>query len=144
MTQELIQGLQRALDHAFDGARDGLRGAAAGVTLDMRSSPAHGDQTGASHANYNARVVGRGEDGSQQLGVARAAATALNPGEVGPTQSVSIAGVVGVIMDSQMEYSPKLETEAAGEKSVIGPTVASSGQRFTQAAARGSKKAWGG
>lgn len=132
------------MDAAFDGAKTGLAGAAAGVTLEMHNSPAHSDQTGASHANYNARAVGRGEDGSQQLAVARAAASALNPSEVGPTQTVTINGVVGVIIDSQMNYSPELEQDNAGEKAVVGPTTAASGSRFTEAAASGSRRAWGG
>jgi hypothetical protein len=142
MTKELIQGLHRAMAARDKGALEGLAAVAAGVTLDMRNDPAHGDQTGASHANYQARAVGVGEDGSALLSVARAAASALNPGEVGPTSSVRMDGIVGVIMDSQLNYSPALETEDASEKAVITPTLRASGTRFTQGAARGMKKAW--
>lgn len=144
MTQELIKGLQKAMDAHERGLLSGLRGAAAGVTLDMRSDPAHGDQTGASHANYQARAVGKSEDGGSLLSVARAAASALNPTEVGAVSSVSIDGIAGVIMDSQLNYSPDLEQENAGQKAVIGPTLRASGTRFTRAAAAGARKAWGG
>jgi hypothetical protein len=144
MTKELIQGLKRAFDARDQGALDGLKAAAAGVTLDMRNDPAHGDQTGASHANYQARAVGKGEDGGGLLSVARAAASALNPGEVGPTSSVQIDGIAGVIVDSQMVYAPKLAVENAGEKDVITPTLRANGTRFTAGAARGMKRAWGG
>jgi hypothetical protein len=144
MTTELIAGLKRAHAAHERGAVEGLKAVAAGVTLDMRNDPAHGDQTGASHANYQARAVGEGEDGGALLSVARAAASALNPGEVGPTSQVRIDGIAGVILDSQLNYSPDLEQENAGEKAVIGPTLRASGTRFTAGAARGMKKAWGG
>lgn len=142
MTTELIAGLNQSQNVALDGALAGLKGAAAGVTLDMRDSPAHGDQTGASHANYSARAVGRGENGAQLLGVARAAASALNPGHVGPGSEVAIDGV-GIILDDQMDYSPDREQARAGEKAVLTPAVRASGQRFTQAAASGMKRALG-
>ena len=73
MTTELIQGLARAFAARDRGALDGLKAVAAGITLDMRDDPAHGDVTGASHANYQARAIGSGEDGSALLNVARAA-----------------------------------------------------------------------
>lgn len=139
----LIAGVTRMHERALDGARDGLAQEAATVTRSMQTSPAHGDATGASHANYNARVVGRGDDGGATLAQARAAAAALNPGQVGPVSTVAIDGAVGVILDSQMDYSSLLETENAGQKAVIGPAVGASGARFTQAAADGMKRALG-
>lgn len=144
MTTELIAGLNRAMVARDRGALEGLQATAAGVTLDMRNDPAHGDVTGASHANYSARAVGVGEDGGALLSVARAAAAALNPSEVGPTSSVRIDGIAGVILDSQLNYSPDLEQENAGQKAVITPTLRASGTRFTAGAARRMKKAWGG
>lgn len=143
MTQ-LIQGVMRAHEKALDGALTGLQAAAAGITLDMRSDPSHGDQTGASHASYSARAVGRGEDGSALLAVARAAASAFNPAHVAPVERVTINGELGVIFDDPMDYGPDRETANAGAKAVEGPTVGASGGRLTQAAAAGSRRALGG
>ena len=142
MTRELIAGLQKAMTARDRGALEGLKAVAAGITLDMRDDPAHGDVTGASHANYQARAVGAGEDGSALLSVARAAASALNPSEVGPTQNVRVDGIAGVILDSQLTYSPNLEQDDAGLKAVITPTLRASGARLTRGAAAGMKKAW--
>src|SRR6185369_4712028 len=108
---QLIQGVSRSQNTALDAHLNGLRGAAAGVTLDMRNDPAHGDRTGGAHASYSARAVGRGEDGSTVLAAARAAGQALNPSGLGATASVSIPAELGVIIDSPMDYSPQLETE---------------------------------
>lgn len=143
MTQELITGLQRALDRAFDGARDGLKPEATAVAQQMRTNHPHGNVTGATEAGYGARVVGRGETGGSEFNAEVSAAETLNPGHVA-TGSVQVGGIVGVIIDSKTDYQVYLETEHAGRDAVLGPTVASSGQRFTQAAARGAKKAWGG
>jgi hypothetical protein len=139
----LLQGLERMKARALDGALAGLKGAAAGVTLDMRSDPAHGDVTGATHANYTAFAVGRGADGSAEMAHAVAAVAALNPGHVA-TNSVTINAELGVIVTSVTDYQEKLETENAGQKAVLTPTIAASGTRFTQAAASGSKRALGG
>lgn len=139
----LIAGLDRTLARALDGAARGLAGAAAGVTLDMRDSLAHGDQTGATHAAYTAYAVGwGGRDGAQELGRSVQAVQQLNPGHVA-TASVRVDGI-GVIITAPTDYQSKLETESAGLKAVLGPTIAASGQRFTQAAASGSKRALGG
>jgi len=143
VTTELIAGLKRAVNVALDGARDGLKGAAAGVTLDMRQTRAHGDVTSATRANYTAYVVGRGADGSTELGRAVASVQTLNPGHVA-TGSITINGELGVIITSATDYQEKLEVENAGAKAVLGPTTAASGTRFTRAAASGSKRAWGG
>lgn len=143
MTTELIAGVMRALATGLDGALDGLDDAAARITDEMQHSPAHGDATGASHANYSARAVGRGQSGSAALAAARSAAEALNAAEVGPAAPVSIDAELGVILDSQMTYSVDLETENAGDKAVIGPALGASGAQLTQAAAQGSKRALG-
>lgn len=138
--KELIAGLDRMRNAALDGARDGMKGPAAGVTFDMRDSPAHGDQTGASHANYAAYVVGRGETGALAVAASITAVETLNPGHVARGH-VSIETELGVVITSFTDYQDKLETENAGAKAVLTPTVAQSGARFTRAAANGSKKA---
>ena len=140
---QLINGVRGLLPAALDGALVGLKGAAAGVTFEMRQTVAHGDQTGATRANYTAYAVGRGADGSQELGRAVAAVEALNPGH-SETGSVTINGELGVVVTSATDYQDKLETENAGQKAVLGPTIAASGERFTRAAASGSKRVLGG
>jgi len=143
MTQELIAGLNRAMNVAFDGARDGLKPEAAAVTDEMRANHPHGNVTGATEAGYGARVVGRGETGASAFAAEVSAAESLNPGHTA-TGTVSIAGIVGVIIDSKTDYQIYLETERAGENAVLTPTLRASGTRFTQGAARGAKQAWGG
>lgn len=135
-----LRGLDRFRTTALDGARDGLAGSAAGITLEMRQTDAHGDQTGASKANYTAYVVGRGADGSTELARSRAAAAAFNPDHVGPTSTVEVDGL-GVIMTDNMDYAEDRETANAGEKAVLGPTIEASGERLTRAAAEGSRRA---
>jgi hypothetical protein len=48
---------------------------------------------------------------------------------------------LAVVVTSFTDYQELLETENAGQRAVLGPTVATSGARFTRAAASGSKKA---
>lgn len=141
--ESLIANLTKLRDVALDGAKRGLEGSAAGITLDMRNDPAHGDQTGATHANYTAYAVGRGADGSAELSHAVAAVGALNPGHIA-TASVDISAELGVILTSATDYQYKLETENAGEKAVLGPTIGVSALRLTQAAAAESKRVLGG
>ena len=136
----LLDGLDRIKRVSLQGHLDGLKGAAAGVTLDMRQSPAHGDVTGASHANYTAYAVGLGETGSQYVARGVAAVEALNPGH-SATAPVSIGAPLGAIVTSFTDYQDKLETENAGQKAVLTPTMQASGTRFTQAAAAASKRA---
>ena len=135
----LLDGLDRLKRVSLQGHLDGLKGAAAGVTLDMRQSPAHGDVTGASHANYAAYAVGLGETGTTEFNRAVRAVETLNPGH-SARSSVAVKGI-GVVITSATDYQDKLETENAGQKAVLTPTVQASGTRFTQAAASGSKRA---
>jgi len=138
-TVELQAGLDRMKDVALHGALAGLQASAAGVTLDMRNTTAHGDVTGATRANYTAYAVGMGETGGDIAAHSISAVEALNPGHVA-TSTVAVDGL-GVIVTSFTDYQKELETENAGEKAVLGPTIAASGQRFTQGAARGSREA---
>jgi len=135
----LLRGLDRFAAVALDGARDGLGGAAAGLTFEMRSTSAHGDATGATRANYTAYVVGRGADGSAERARAIQAVEFFNPGHVAQS-SVHVPGL-GVVVTSFTDYQVELETENAGEKAVLGPTIEASGDRLTAAAAAGSKRA---
>lgn len=140
--QDLIRGLDRLHDVALDGAARGLDDAAADITEEMQQTRAHGDVTGATRASYSARRVGRGSSGAAQHAASVAAAASLNPGHVA-SASVSVAGL-GVLIDSATDYQEDLETENAGEKAVLGPTLAAEHPNLTRAAAAGSKKALGG
>lgn len=140
MTRELIAGLEKMRKAALEGAKQGLKGAAGSLKTEMRTSPVHGDVTGASHANYTAYVVGGGETGSSEIAESISAVESLNPGH-SDTSTVSIQGELGVVITSFTDYQIYLETENAGARAVIGPATAASGSRFTQAAASGMKRA---
>jgi hypothetical protein len=144
LTQELIQGLQRAHERALQGGLEGLQTLAPTLRQELRNGQGHGDDTGAAHASYDARAVGPGADGGSELAQARAAAAALNPSQVGAVESVVIDGVMGMIADSPMEYSVYLETERAGQFQELTPVVTSMGPRCTAAVASGMKRAMGG
>jgi hypothetical protein len=139
---DLIRGLDRMRDVALDGAAQGLDPEADRITGEMQQSPAHGDVTGATHASYNARRVGRGATGAAAHAAAVAAVEGLNPGHAA-SAGVTVAGI-GVIIDSATDYQERLETENAGDKAVLGPTIGAEGLSLTAAAAAGSKKALGG
>jgi hypothetical protein len=139
---DLIDGLTRFQGRALDGAAAGLDEGAGRVTGDMRQTSAHGDVTGATRASYNARRVGRGETGAAQHAASVAAVEGHNPGHVG-SESIAITTDLGVIVDSATDYQDQLETQQAGEKAVLGPTIAAAGSGLTAAAAAGSRKALG-
>lgn len=138
----LIRNLDRMRDVALGGVAQGLDTQTDRITADMHQTHAHGDATGATRASYSARRVGQGETGATAHAASVAAAASLNPGHVA-SASVTIDGI-GVIIDSATDYQEELETENAGEKAVLGPTLAAAHLELTQAAAAGSKKALGG
>ena len=131
--KELVQGLKAWRDKSLDAGAERMTGPAARVTQEMRLSRAHGDQTGASHSNYTAYVVGRGRTGAAELAAARGAALALNPAHVAPVEQVEIGGELGVILTDNMDYAEARETENAGQKAVLGPTLEAEALTFTQA-----------
>lgn len=140
--QNLVQGLQRFHDLSLDGMAAGLDTDAERITDAMQATSAHGDQTGATRANYNARRVGRGQTGAAAHAASVAAVEGLNPGHAA-SAPVSVEGI-GVIIDSATDYQEKLETENAGDRAVLGPTITAESLALTAAAAAGSKKALGG
>ena len=136
----LLDGLDRIKRVSLQGHLDGLKGAAAGVTLDMRQTSAHGDVTSATRASYSSYAVGLGETGSQYVARGVASVEAFNPGH-SATAPVTIGTPLGAIVTSFTDYQNKLELENAGAKAVLGPTIQVSGTRFTRAAAAASKRA---
>ena len=128
---------------AKEGGFAALKGVAAGATLELRQTEAHGDQTGATRAGYSVRAVGMGETGAAELARAQAAAAVYNPEHVGSGGMVEIDGFAGLIIDDQMDYAQDRETANAGEKATIGPMVATIGPRAIRAFAEGSRRALG-
>ena len=133
------RGLIEYERRTFDGAAEGLDRQAEAVTRRMRATTAHGDQTGATRTSYNARRVGRGETGAGVVQSLRAVVNLLNAGHAANGR-VTITGPLGVIVDSQTDYQSKLETERAGARAVIGPTIQAEAQGFTRAAAEGARR----
>jgi hypothetical protein len=104
----------------------------------MRSTLAHGDQTGATRAGYRAYAVGPGRTGSAELLGAVAAVDALNPGHAAVSHGSMGAHSLGVIFTCPTDYQQKLETERAGLKAVLGPTLDAFRDELTARAAKGA------
>lgn len=136
----LIQALPRFRGVALDGFARGLDTECPEIRAELQRTTAHGDQTGATRAGYNAFRVGRGETGAAILGAAVSAAEALNPGET-QTSSVEVSTELGAIISDAMRYGPDRETRNAGQKASIGPLVGVFGISLTAAGAAGSKQA---
>lgn len=138
-TDSLIRALQKLPDRQLDGMARGLDQACERITGQMRSTQAHGDDTGATRISYSARRVGRGETGAATVAALRSAANLLNPGMTADG-SVTIDAPLGVIMDAQTTYQRYLETEHAGARAVLAPTLQQEARNLTQAAAEGAKR----
>jgi hypothetical protein len=131
-----LDDLQAASDR---GGVAGLQAERGRVIDTMRSSDAHGVQTGATKASYQVAVVGAGQDGSGEAAESFAAVAELNPGHVGRS-SIEVEGVA-VFLYSGTNYQDKLETEG---KAVLEPTLQSEKDALTAAYARGSRRTLGG
>jgi hypothetical protein len=134
-----LRGLDALKDASDRGGVAGLQAERGRVIDAMRSSDAHGTQTGATKASYQVAVVGAGLDGGAEAAEAFAAVAELNPGHVGRS-SVDVEGV-GVLLYSGTNYQDKLETEG---KAVLEPTLQSENDALTAAYARGSRRVLGG
>lgn len=139
----LITGQSKLHTTMLDGARDGLSDGCGPIEAAMRKDPAHGDVTKATHAAYVAFVVGHGETGADAMHESIAEVERLNPGHVA-TSSVTVESALGVIYTVATDYQPDLETNNAGEKAVLGPTLQRTARDLTAAAAAGSRKALNG
>ena len=127
-------------ERTLDGAGRGLDQECARITDTMRQTSAHGSVTSATKASYSARRVGRGATGAVQHNASVAAVNTFNAGHVA-TSTVRIDGELGVIIDSATDYQRHLETNSAGARAVLGPTLQSEAGALTAAAARGSREA---
>lgn len=137
--KELIAGLQRFRAAQRRGMVDGLQRLCNTLSDAMQNDPAHGDVTGASHANYAAIPVGEGADTAATVQSMVAVVEELNPGH-SETGTVNIPDI-GAIITSATDYQWELETQYAGRKAVIGPTLQGSATDFTRYAAEGAKVA---
>lgn len=139
MRDTLHIGLRHVANHMLAGATAGLDAEAATLEEAMHATTAHGDITGATRAGYSARRVGLGADGAAAHAASVAAVEAHNPG-ASATAPVAIDGL-GVIVDCPTTYQEKLETEQAGRKAVLGPTLSAARLNLTAAAAAGVRNA---
>lgn len=136
--RDMLAKLDAYLDYAQVQALAGLDAATTGVEEVMRGTTAHGDITGATRAGYRAYAVGAGRTGATELSGAAAIVDALNPGHSAAASGTLGAQSIGVILTCPTDYQYKLETERAGAKAVLGPTLAAYRDELTQRAARGS------
>jgi hypothetical protein len=103
----------------------------------MQATLAHGDVTGATRAGYRAIVVGPDQSGASEISAAAAAVEAKNPGH-SATSSGRLDGDVGVVFTCPTDYQAELETQQAGLKAVLGPTLDTYRDELTARAARGA------
>jgi hypothetical protein len=143
----LYTGVDAMLRTLLGGVEDGLQSGARVPEGMMQSSPAHGDQTGATHASYDVALIGGTHTGASeaaeayseaQQAIARAIVShggkALSEDSgivLGPTER-------GLIYRSFTDYQHELEQSP---KAVIGPTLQQTARLMTEFAANGSKDA---
>jgi hypothetical protein len=121
--------------------RAGLRVGAADAEAQLHATQAHGDITGATRAGYAAYVV---SDATVDQAAAAAAiqrsvsaVQGLNPYHVDTAEgSLGVDGF-GVILTCPTDYQVLLETENAGAKAALGPTLQTVADSLTARAANG-------
>ena len=114
----------------------GLQSVAQSAEASMESTTAHGDVTGATRAGYRSYVVTPEDSGLGVIGGALAAVESRNPGH-GALGGGTLAGQVGVVFTCPTDYQRYLETENAGKRAVLGPTLLSYADDCTRHAAEG-------
>jgi hypothetical protein len=134
----LVAGLDALQNRVLRGAFDSLKPLCRLLSDAMQADPAHGDVTAASHTNYAAYPVSArlGESGASIVASQVSVVENLNPGH-SETEPLSSDAAIVVVVASATDYQWELETENAGAKAVIGPTIAGSSDDFTRAAALG-------
>lgn len=137
----LLKGLDAYLVFLEDKAKAGLRAAAVDTTALLKATTAHGDVTGATRAGYIAYVVTDDLLGQAMalhaLNRSVAAVEALNPGESAVGSGRFGPDSIGVVLTSPTTYQDKLETEYAGMKATLGPTLQIVATDLTRRAAEG-------
>lgn len=116
----------------------GLVSAAPDAEATLRQTKAHGNVTGAARASYRAYVVGEGApDESATVSAALAAVNAKNPGAEALSDYTLPAGHLGVVLTGFTDYLTDLQTDNAGQKAALKPTLDAFAGRFVEAAAEG-------
>ena len=140
-TQPLLDGLDKYLEFLEQRASDGLNAACVDATASLKATTSHGDITGATRAGYVAYVIGGSiideAKALQALNTSVAAVEALNPGESATGSGVIGADSIGAVLTSPTTYQQYLESEYAGMKATLGPTLAVEASEFTRRAAEG-------
>lgn len=140
----LIAGLDRLLATIAERTERGLAKQASVAQGEMQATSAHGDITGATRDSYRAFVVGGTQTGASESASGYAAAQAAIAGAIvshGGHALSQDSGVSltqdqrGVLLTSYTDYQDKLETENAGQKAVLAPTLQQNASLFTKAVA---------
>ena len=134
---EVLASLDAYEAWAIERAMRGLQAVTDEAEAAMQGTLAHGDITGATRAGYRAYVVGPGQSGAAELASAVAAVEAKNPGHSATGGGQLGQGSLGVIFTCPTDYQQDLETEHAGQKAVLGPTLDAYRDELTARAARG-------
>ena len=141
-TSELDTGLERFRSQVVvEGGKSGLGVLCTLLSDVMQQDQAHGDVTGASHANYAAYPVGEGDTGESIAQSQASVVEQLNPGHSALAPLSFPKDAIGAVVSSATDYQEKLETEEGGRKAVIVPTLQQSAQDFTRYAAEGMRDA---
>lgn len=139
--ETLVANLDQLERRVIAGALAGLQAEANTISDDMQATSAHGDITGATRANYAAIPVGGGADSAATVASMVAVVEALNPGQSSTDPVTLPDDALGVLITSATAYQWELETENAGRKAVLGPTLDEYREALTAAAARGIRRA---
>jgi hypothetical protein len=146
--------IERRLDELERRARAaalrGLRQAAQVMQRDAQETSAYAGMSGATRAATVAVVISAEDDGAGELQAAYNRAAEHLGGFVGHaghpllTPAGSVSGdEITVVLTVPTDYIDDLETERAGEKAFLGPTMDAHRQRLAAAAAAAIRKELG-
>jgi hypothetical protein len=114
-------------EHFAQRAAQGLQRIAPQIEDALANTRAHGDVTGATRDGYRCYVVGGSlvnqASALAALNSAVAAVDRLNPGHSATASWPIPARSIGLALTSPTDYQVKLETENAGQKATLGPTL---------------------
>jgi hypothetical protein len=139
--QTLIDGLNRYLAEVEQRTERTLTAQAQRIEALLKSTTAHGDVTGATRASYTTSVIGGSSAAQAQASAAFGRAVAvveqLNPGTSDTAQGSIGDDSIGLVLYAPTDYQIDLETERAGQKATLGPTIRLVARDVTEAVARG-------
>lgn len=147
--RDLLARLDELMRRIPQGAEDGLAAFAPSAQAQLQATTAHGDVTGATRASYRVFLVGGVHTGAAEAASGYEAAKAQieaypkRAGGEALSQAVDVAlgpDERGLIYTAYTDYQDKLETENAGQKATLGPTLQATAQDATRAAADGIRR----